>query len=115
MLWSGPFQVGFECSTRSVTRLPFTSARPSCRLAAQPTLRLPSQYSAGRERSLEARHKHTPTRTPRSPPAAPQILVVMGLLVRVLRWAPALAGLAVTVALIPLTTIVRPRASPALS
>lgn len=36
-----------------------------------------------------------------------QILVVMGLLVRVLRWAPALAGLAVTVALIPLTTLVR--------
>lgn len=36
-----------------------------------------------------------------------QILVVMALLVRVIHWAPALAGLGVTVALIPLSTLVR--------
>lgn len=35
-----------------------------------------------------------------------QILVVMGLLVRVIHWQPALAGLAATLALIPLTMVV---------
>ena len=35
-----------------------------------------------------------------------QILVVMGLLVRIIHWAPALAGLGVTIALIPISTLV---------
>lgn len=35
-----------------------------------------------------------------------QILVVMGLLVRIIHWAPALAGLGVTVALIPISALV---------
>lgn len=48
------------------------------------------------------------------PPSYPphhrlQILVVMGLLVRVIHWAPALAGLAVTIALIPLSAFVGKR------
>ncbi|PRW33949.1 ABC transporter isoform A [Chlorella sorokiniana] len=35
-----------------------------------------------------------------------QILVVMGLLVRIIHWAPALAGLGVTIALIPISALV---------
>lgn len=35
-----------------------------------------------------------------------QILIVMGMLVRIIGWAPALAGLMVTVAIIPLSAVI---------
>jgi hypothetical protein len=42
-------------------------------------------------------------------PSHAQILVILGMLVRLLTWLPALAGLLVTLAVIPLTTVLSQR------
>lgn len=61
------------------------------------------QSTSGTQRPKRVpRCHHIDHQLPLSLPPFPQILVVMGLLVRVINWAPALAGLAATLALIPI-------------